>query len=140
MVRLALLLTGSDDVSERLVQEAFLRLPTDPVGASPGGYLRATVVNLTCDHHRRRSLIDQPGCPMPPTLIPEIDETYAALQCHHHRAGSLSRHPCVGTLTTMSEGSPEPTLPRRTEQCPARTLPTATQTSAYAESRRRPDP
>lgn len=81
LVRLARLLTGSDHLSEDLVQEAFTRLPSNPLPTNPGGYLRTIVVNLARDHHRRRYLIQRTRLPVPAsTLIPEVDETYVALQ------------------------------------------------------------
>jgi RNA polymerase sigma factor (sigma-70 family) len=55
LLRLALVLTGDLELSEELVQEAFVRLhrsgATPAVGAELA-YLRRTVINLSHGHHR----------------------------------------------------------------------------------------
>lgn len=57
MVRLAHLLTGSNEVAEDLVQEAFVRLHRNCARAEqPGAYLRATVVNRCRSWQRRQAL------------------------------------------------------------------------------------
>src|SRR5688572_28351185 len=59
-IRLAYLLTGARSVAEDLVQEAFvrfvgrLRFLRDPDAFEP--YLRRTIVNLSKNHFRRRSV------------------------------------------------------------------------------------
>jgi RNA polymerase sigma factor (sigma-70 family) len=74
-------LTGSDAVSEELVQEGFLRLqsaPTQP--ANPGGYLRMVVVNLCRDHLRRQARSRHHVLPAPlPEAPADIDETWTAV-------------------------------------------------------------
>jgi RNA polymerase sigma factor (sigma-70 family) len=81
LLRLARLLTGSDETSEELVQEAFIRLqgaPTRP--NNPGGYLRSILVNLCRDEQRRNARQRRHLLPAPlPSTPPEIDETWAAV-------------------------------------------------------------
>jgi len=57
MVRLAHLLTGSNDVAEDLVHDAFVRVYSrfDSL-VNPGAYLRVAVVNACRSWHRRKSL------------------------------------------------------------------------------------
>jgi RNA polymerase sigma-70 factor (sigma-E family) len=57
MVRLAHLLTGSNEAAEELVQDAFLAVygRIDEL-ANPGGYLRSSVMNGCRSWHRRRYL------------------------------------------------------------------------------------
>ncbi len=54
LVRLAYLMTGSQAVAEDLVQDTFIRVMArlDP-GASPGAYLRRSVINACYSWHRR---------------------------------------------------------------------------------------
>jgi RNA polymerase sigma-70 factor (sigma-E family) len=54
LVRLAYLITGSQAVAEDLVQDTFIRVMArlDP-GASPGAYLRRSVINACYSWHRR---------------------------------------------------------------------------------------
>jgi RNA polymerase sigma factor (sigma-70 family) len=52
LVRLAFLLTGSNDQAEEIVQEAFIRIRTRTDVADLGSYVRAVVVNRCRDHHR----------------------------------------------------------------------------------------
>ena len=52
LVRLAFLLTGSNDRAEEIVQEAFIRVRTRTDVADLGPYVRAVVVNRCRDHHR----------------------------------------------------------------------------------------
>ncbi len=57
MVRLAHLITGSNEVAEDVVQEAFVRMYRNWDRADqPGPYLRRIVVNGCHDWHRRRRL------------------------------------------------------------------------------------
>jgi RNA polymerase sigma factor (sigma-70 family) len=83
LFRLALLLTGSREVAEDVASEAFVRLSeTLSVVERPEAYLRATIVNLVREGHRRRTVRDRfahlyvelDAAP------PEIDETWCALQ------------------------------------------------------------
>jgi RNA polymerase sigma-70 factor (sigma-E family) len=81
MVRLALLLVGSAEDAEELVQEAFVRLArARGTLENPPSYLRTTVVNLSRSHLRHlRVQRRQP--PIRPRLIenPELDETWGAI-------------------------------------------------------------
>lgn len=55
MMRLAYVLTGNPQVAEDVVQDAFALLHAKRAGVeNPGGYLRATVVNLCRNQERRR--------------------------------------------------------------------------------------
>ena len=81
MVRLAFLLTGSPEVAEELVHEAFVGLHRrwDRV-ANPDAYLRRMVVNACHGHHRRRGVERRHApAPPPPVLPPEVDEVWDAL-------------------------------------------------------------
>ena len=82
MVRLAHLITGSNEVAEDVVQEAFVRLHRNWDRAEkPAAYLRTVVVNRCRTWQRRRVLerhheaAAEPGTALPP----EVDETLAAL-------------------------------------------------------------
>jgi len=66
MVRLAHLLTGSNEVAEDLVQDSFVRVYRNWDRADrPGAYLRTTVVNRCRSWHRRqrieRERLPRPG-------------------------------------------------------------------------------
>jgi RNA polymerase sigma-70 factor (sigma-E family) len=57
MVRLAAVLTGSDEVAQDLVQDAFVRLHAAWARVRlPRAYLRRAVVNACNSHHRRQRL------------------------------------------------------------------------------------
>lgn len=62
LVRLAYLMTGSQAVAEDLVQDTFMRVMArlDP-DASPGAYLRRSVVNACYSWHRRAWREVRPG-------------------------------------------------------------------------------
>lgn len=62
LVRLAYLITGSQAVAEDLVQDTFVRVMArlDP-DASPGAYLRRSVINACYSWHRRAWREVQPG-------------------------------------------------------------------------------
>lgn len=62
LVRLAYLMTGSQAVAEDLVQDCFVRVMArlDP-GASPGAYLRRSVINACYSWHRRAWREVRPG-------------------------------------------------------------------------------
>ena len=82
MVRLALMLSGSRETAEDVVQDAFLRVSSVMTRvASPTAYLRSTVVNLIRDQHRHAEVAAR-HAPVPPdaTMDPDVDETWAALQ------------------------------------------------------------
>ena len=81
MVRLARILTGSFEIAEELVQEAFLKLQLSPtVAQHPDSYLRTIVTNLAWGHLRRlrleRALRPQDRIVVP---APDIDETWAVV-------------------------------------------------------------
>jgi RNA polymerase sigma factor (sigma-70 family) len=81
MVRLARLLTGSFEIAEELVQEAFVKLQLSPtVAQNPDAYLRTTVTNLSWGYLRRlrleRALRPDDRIVVP---APEIDETWAVV-------------------------------------------------------------
>lgn len=81
LVRLALLLVGSRELAEDLVQTAFAS--AQPRWSSiddPVAYLRRAIVNRANDSHRRR--FRQPAVTErePVTHLPEIDETWAEIQ------------------------------------------------------------
>src|SRR5687767_3247814 len=55
LLRLAVVLTGDLELSEELVQEAFVRLHRSGAAPAAGAelaYLRRTVINLSHGHHR----------------------------------------------------------------------------------------
>lgn len=62
MVRLAHLMTGSNEAAEELVQESFVKVMHrwDEV-RDPGGYLRTTVVNACRSWHRHRAVEQRHG-------------------------------------------------------------------------------
>lgn len=75
MVRLAYLLTGSNEVAEELVQEAFVKVHRNWDRADvPVAYLRTAVVNLCRSWHRRRFLERERR----PELAPREHEELAA--------------------------------------------------------------
>jgi RNA polymerase sigma factor (sigma-70 family) len=79
MVRLARLLTGSFEIAEELVQEAFMKLQLSPtVAQNPDSYLRTVVTNLSWGYLRRlrleRALRPDDRIVVP---APDIDETWA---------------------------------------------------------------
>jgi RNA polymerase sigma factor (sigma-70 family) len=81
MVRLARLLTGSFEIAEELVQEAFIKLQLAPtVAENPDSYLRTIVTNLSWGHLRRlrleRALRPEDRIVVP---APELDETWAVV-------------------------------------------------------------
>jgi RNA polymerase sigma factor (sigma-70 family) len=81
MVRLARLLTGSFEIAEELVQEAFIKVQLAPtVAENPDSYLRTIVTNLAWGHLRRlrleRALQPEGRIVLP---APEIDETWAVV-------------------------------------------------------------
>lgn len=82
MVRLARQIVGSNAEAEDLVHDAFIELHRrwDDV-ANPGGYLRRAVINRCISHMRRRRLEwrNRHSTP-PPTLAPEFDDMWHALE------------------------------------------------------------
>ncbi len=81
LTRLAHLLTGSNQVAEEIVQEAFMRLHArwDEV-YNPNGFLRTVVSNLA-KNHARRLLLERRHASEAPAVVgePELDETWAAV-------------------------------------------------------------
>jgi RNA polymerase sigma factor (sigma-70 family) len=77
LVRLAFLLTGSRELSEDLVQAAFVTACErwNQID-QPLAYLKRAVVNRASDVHRRRARERGRGAGEPTTHIPEIDETW----------------------------------------------------------------
>jgi RNA polymerase sigma factor (sigma-70 family) len=83
LVRLALLMTGSQEAAEDLAHDAFLRLAAAALPVTnPAAYLRVIVVNLVRDRHRRARTEAQRLRPAPEAWgEPDVDETWWALQC-----------------------------------------------------------
>ena len=82
MVRLAHLITGSNEAAEDVVQEAFVRMARSwGRAANPAGYLRTVVVNRCRTWQRRQVLERRHGRAAEPGIdsLPEVDETLAAL-------------------------------------------------------------
>ena len=79
MVRLAWLLSGSRQVAEDVVHDAFLALePRWREVTDPGPYLRRSVVNGVKSHHRRRDVERRYQAEAPsPALNPEIEEVWS---------------------------------------------------------------
>jgi RNA polymerase sigma factor (sigma-70 family) len=78
--RLAFLITGSDEVADELVQEAFARLHERwRTVLNPAAYVSRTVTNLSRSEVRRRRR-ERDSLPRPVVVgNPEIDETWAAV-------------------------------------------------------------
>jgi DNA-directed RNA polymerase specialized sigma24 family protein len=70
LMRLAFLLSGSNEVAEDLVHDVFLRaqrrLPLD----HPASYLRAAVVNACRSHHRHFAVVRRYAPPPAPLVMP----------------------------------------------------------------------
>lgn len=81
LVRLAHAITGSNQVAEDLVHDAYLRWVGRSELANPGGYLRMIVVNLARDVLRRREVLKRIGAERPiPLGEPVLDETWAIVR------------------------------------------------------------
>jgi RNA polymerase sigma factor (sigma-70 family) len=80
--RAALIITGSREVAEDVVHDAFLRLAGAPQPvANPSAYLRSIVVNLVRDQYRHTRLdARRVDTDLEAWADPEIDETWSALQ------------------------------------------------------------
>lgn len=81
LVRLAHAITGSNQVAEDIVHDAYLRWVDRSDLANPVGYLRTVVVNIARDALRRRDVAarvrhDQPV----PLGEPDLDETWAIVR------------------------------------------------------------
>lgn len=60
LVRVAFLMTGSNEIAEDVVQDVFLRCRSRlPELEHPLSYLRAAVVNACRSHHRRRQIAER---------------------------------------------------------------------------------
>jgi RNA polymerase sigma-70 factor (sigma-E family) len=83
MVRVAHLLTGSNEEAEDVVQDAFIQLYArfTTVG-DPGGYLYRSVVNGCRGRHRHRRVVERlrPLTVQPASVTTEIDETWGSLR------------------------------------------------------------
>lgn len=88
MVRLAVLLTGSPETAQDLVQDAFVRLHRAwPRVREPHAYLRRAVVNACHSHHRHLRVVRrEAACLEPPApAAAEPDELADALAALPHR-------------------------------------------------------
>ncbi len=82
LTRVAHLITGSNEVAEEVVQDAFVALyPRYTTIDNPGGYLYRSVVNGCRGCLRRRQTVARftRAEPLPVAAMPELDETWAAL-------------------------------------------------------------
>jgi RNA polymerase sigma factor (sigma-70 family) len=81
LVRLAHAITGSNQVAEDLVHDAYLRWIDRSDLTNPGGYLRTVVVNLARDALRRRDVAERIAGERPVLLgEPDLDETWAVVR------------------------------------------------------------
>jgi RNA polymerase sigma factor (sigma-70 family) len=82
LVRLALALTGSREVAEDVVHDAFVRLALERRDAlRPPAYLRSIVVNLVRDRYRHARVEAKHAASVSGVSVdPEIDETWWTLQ------------------------------------------------------------
>jgi RNA polymerase sigma factor (sigma-70 family) len=81
LVRLALLLTGSRELAEDIVQTAFTAAQARWATIDePVAYLRRVVVNRANDAHRKRYRRRPPAIVEPVTQQPEIDDTWAEVR------------------------------------------------------------
>ncbi len=81
MIRLAYVITGSNEIAEEVTQEAFARLHERWSSVdNPVAYLRTIVTNL-CRNEVRRFALERRRVPDPMPLVgdPEIDETWAVV-------------------------------------------------------------
>jgi RNA polymerase sigma-70 factor (sigma-E family) len=85
MVRVAHMLTGSNEAAEDIVQDAFVGLyPRFNALDDPGGYLYRSVVNGCWSRHRRRRVVERfrhltDQTASADVATDEIDETWTAL-------------------------------------------------------------
>jgi RNA polymerase sigma-70 factor (sigma-E family) len=81
MVRLAHLITGSNEAAEDVVQESFVKMYRNwDRAAQPGAYLRMIVVNGCRSWHRRRRMErERMPRPVPEAVEPESRELLDAL-------------------------------------------------------------
>jgi len=77
MVRMARMLTGSMDVAEEVVQDAFLKLhEREPKLDNPEAYLRTMVTNLCRNHLKRVGIARQIPHERRLVLEPEVDDLW----------------------------------------------------------------
>lgn len=96
LVRLAYLITGSQAVAEDLVQDTFVRVMgrLDP-DASPGAYLRRSVINACYSWHRRARREVRPS----DQAMPNPYETAGALaQTGKEQDGDVEMWDAIGRL------------------------------------------
>jgi RNA polymerase sigma-70 factor (sigma-E family) len=80
MVRLAYLLTGSQETAQDLVQDAFVAVHRSWSRVQePRAYLRRAVVNACTSHHRRAFRARRPPVPPPATVELGADELFDVL-------------------------------------------------------------
>jgi RNA polymerase sigma-70 factor (sigma-E family) len=82
MVRVAHLLTGSNETAEDVVQDAFVQLyPRFGTVGDAGGYIYRSVVNGCWSRQRHRRVVERLRhlTAQPDAVTSEIDETWAAL-------------------------------------------------------------
>lgn len=82
MVRIAHMLTGSNEMAEDVVQDAFVKLyPRFDTVADPSGYLYRSVVNGCWSRHRHRRVVERLRhlTARDEVHSDEIDETWGAL-------------------------------------------------------------
>ena len=70
LMRLAFLLTGSNEAAEDLVHDVFLRARGRMPLEHPSSYLRAAVVNACRSHHRRLDVARRHAPPPAPLVMP----------------------------------------------------------------------
>jgi RNA polymerase sigma factor (sigma-70 family) len=83
MIRVAFLMTGSNEAAEEIVQDAFVALfQRFETITEPAGYLYRSVVNGCRNRHRRQVLAERLHVlrPVATVLPPELDETLHALE------------------------------------------------------------
>lgn len=81
LTRLAHVITGSNQLAEDLVQDAYLRWADRGDVTNPAGYLRTVVVNLSRDLLRRADVARRVVSERPVLLgEPDLDETWAVVR------------------------------------------------------------
>ncbi|MGB6058425.1 MAG: sigma-70 family RNA polymerase sigma factor [Microthrixaceae bacterium] len=82
MVRLATLMSGSQDVAQEIVMDAFSKLaPRLDSVLQPAAYLRTSVINGVRSHHRRLRTVRKQPIPVPAAVWdPDVDEMWNRLE------------------------------------------------------------
>jgi RNA polymerase sigma factor (sigma-70 family) len=82
MVRLATLMSGSQDVAQEIVMDAFSKLaPRLDSVLQPAAYLRTSVINGVRSHHRRLRTVRKQPKPVPAAVWdPDVDEMWNRLE------------------------------------------------------------